>query len=68
MDYYLEIHTRASASYTGEPISAENFDATWVPHWFSTASKYRDEFSEQGLHATAAHVQSMIDSARKYCK
>jgi hypothetical protein len=68
MDYYLEIHTRAVASYTGTPVSAENYDETWVPHWFKTAEELRNEFSDQGLSVTAIHVQSLMDEQRKFYK
>ena len=64
MDYYDEIHQRAVKSFSYEFVP-DNYDK-WCDHWFVTAEALRDEFAAEGLTVTAAHVQSLIDTQRRY--
>lgn len=60
------IHDRAEKTYSGEPITADNYQL-WVKHWFATAELLRDEFCKEHLVETAIHIEALIAEERKIC-
>lgn len=58
------ITERAKDTYKGQYPAVKLSE--WRDHWFETADKFKQELVTEGLCASAAHVDKLIDQQRRF--
>lgn len=57
---------KETAPFDMANVDFAKIENLWLAHWFDTADKFKQELVTEGLCASAAHVDKLIDQQRRF--